>query len=83
LFLGNSEKNGAIRLNATYHKLCSGDALGEALLDEGVGEDNFCELDSEVILIARAVLLDRRSDADRGDGYVLPDILLREAMRWF
>ena len=54
---------------------CAFAAFREARLDDVVGKDDFCELDSEVIFIRGTVLSDTGPNAHRGHANVLPDVL--------
>ena len=63
----------------TYHELGNWGAFGDPLFYECVGENYFCEFDSDVVLVRCPILGHRRTNADGRNGYVLPDILFRSA----
>jgi hypothetical protein len=66
-----------------YHELCSRNTFGKALLDESVSKDDFGEFNRKVVFVAGAILLDRRSNTNGGNRYILPDEFLRETGGWF
>lgn len=60
-----------------YHKLGNRSAFGNPLLYERVRENYLCEFNGDVVLIRSSVLSYGRTNANRRNRYVLPDVLFR------
>ena len=56
----------------TYHKLGSGGTLSKSLLDESIREYDFCQFNCEVVFIRCSILRHGRTDANGGNGDILP-----------
>lgn len=68
--------------DSTCHKLGCRRALDEALLDQGISEDDFSQFHREIIFVGGAVLRYRRPYADGRDGDVLPQELFGPSEFW-
>lgn len=75
--------NGELEELPVFHELCRRSAFGEPLFDQRVRKDDFCQFDGEIVFVRCTVLGHRRSDANRRNGYVLPDVFLGSAELWF
>jgi hypothetical protein len=65
----------------THHELGRRGTLRQPLFDEGIGEDDFSQLNGDIILIGCAILSDRRTDGYWRNRNVLPDVLLWSSVR--
>jgi len=75
--------NGELEELPVFHELCRRSAFGEPLFYQSVRKDDLCQFDGEIVFVGCTVLGHRGTDANRRDGYVLPDIFLGSTELWF
>ena len=59
-----------------YHELGDRSTFDDSLLDESVREDYLGEFDGDIVFVRSSILSHGRTNANRGNRYILPDVLL-------